>query len=82
MTAKPSPQLPGLDCAPLVLAATCELAIVGPAGWEPCPDRGAAIPVAGARRVLCPPHTRQLPGLTAAGLLERLRFTTPCREES
>jgi hypothetical protein len=77
MTTDQDPTLPGTDCAPLPLSATCELTVTGPAGWRRCPDAGTPVHIAGGMRVLCPTHARQLPGLIAAGLLERLRFTTP-----
>src|SRR5437867_13435995 len=75
MTPTPPPTLPGLDPAPLPLAAACELLTVAdPAGWQRCPNPGAPTRVGGRQRAVCPGHRRQLPGLAAAGLLGRLRF--------
>lgn len=68
------PTLPGLDTpTPPKLSAACALLVTGPAGWQPCPAPATTtIAVGGRRRRLCPTHTRQLPGLAAAGLLDRL----------
>jgi hypothetical protein len=73
-----NPTLPGLNApTPPKLSAACELLVTGSAGWQPCPAPAmTTIPVGGRRRRLCPTHTRQLPGLAAAGLLDRLRWAT------
>lgn len=79
MTSDPPPTLPGLDCPPPPIPlAACALLVIGPAGWQPCPDPATTtIAVGGRRRWLCPTHTRQLPCVAAAGLLDRLRWASP-----
>jgi hypothetical protein len=73
------PTLPGLDApTPPKRSAACALLVTGPAGWQPCPDPATTtIAVGGRRRRLCPIHTRQLPGLAATGLVDRLRWANP-----
>ena len=74
------PPLPGLDCPPPppMPSAACALLVIGPAGWQPCPNSATTtIAVGGRRQRLCPTHTRQLPGLAAACLLDRLRWANP-----